>query len=185
MTGWTRSAIMACALLAPLSGTVLAQDGAFAFELLDEPAPLPQLGFQDRDGRDVSLEEFAGKYVLLNVWATWCAPCRQELPSLEALQDELGGEEFRVIALSTDSGRMDSILRLYRDIGLDEAAIYVDESGTAMRLLSIYGLPATLLIDPSGREIGRKTGAAEWDSPAALAFFRAQGIGTAVEGARK
>lgn len=185
MTGWTRSAIMACALVAPLSGTALAQDATFAFELLDEPTTLPQVGFQDRDGRDVSLGDFAGGYVLLNVWATWCAPCRQELPLLESLQGELGGEEFQVIALSTDIGRMDSILRLYRDIGLDEASIYVDGSGTAMRLLSIYGLPTTLLIDPLGREVGRKIGAAEWDSPSALAFFRAQGIGATVEGARQ
>lgn len=150
-----------------------AQDMRFDFRVLDTPRATPDLSFSDINGTTLSLQDFRGKYVLLNVWATWCPPCREELPSLENLQDELGGSTFQVVALSTDTGRRGAVLQLFEELGLDDSGIFIDENGSATRDLGVFGMPATLLIDGDGNEVGRKLGPAEWDSPAAVAFFRA------------
>ncbi len=149
-----------------------AQEDRFDFRMLDTPKPVPDLSFADLDGTRLTLRDFRGRYVLLNVWATWCPPCRKELPSLDRLQAELGGADFQVVALSTDTGRDAAVLRLYQELDLDETGIFIDATGSAMRELGIFGMPVTLLIDAGGNEVGRKLGPAEWDNPAALSFFR-------------
>lgn len=101
-----------------------------------------------------------------------CAPCREELPALARLQDDLGGPRLQVIALSTDPVGSGNVERLYHELELGEAGIFVDASGSAMRDLGIYALPTTLLIDAEGREVGRVTAAATWDGAEALAFVR-------------
>ena len=155
------------------TGLARAQDMRFGFRMLDTPRATPDLSFSDVNTITLSLQDFRGKYVLLNVWATWCPPCRAELPSLENLQDELGGSTFQVVALATDTGRRAAVLQLFDELGLDDSGVFIDENGTAMRDLGIFGMPTTLLIDANGNEVGRKLGPAEWDSPAAVAFFRA------------
>lgn len=112
--------------------------------MLDTPRATPELSFSDVNGVTRSLQDFRGKYVLLNVWATWCPPCRQELPSLERLQDELGGAAFQVLALSTDTGRGAAVQQPYGELGLDDAGIFIDETGSATRELGIFGMPTTL-----------------------------------------
>ncbi len=145
---------------------------AFDFQPLDRPRELPDLGFVDGDGRAASLADFRGRVVLLNLWATWCVPCRREMPALERLQAKLGGAEFIVLPLSIDRGGLPPVKRFYEELGLEALGIFVDQSGAATSKLATTGVPTTLLIDRDGREIGRLLGAAEWDSPEAIALIR-------------
>jgi thiol-disulfide isomerase/thioredoxin len=138
--------------------------------VFDQPRVLPELHFVDDQGHDLSLADFRGRVVLLNVWATWCVPCRKEMPALDRLQAKLGGNEFQVIPLSVDREGVAAVKRFYQELGLEKLAIYVDPSGKAGRALAVPGVPTTLLIDREGREIARKMGAAEWDAPEMVAL---------------
>ncbi len=126
--------------------------------------------FEDADGRSRSLSDFRGKIVLLNIWATWCVPCRKEMPTLDRLQTALGGADFEVVALSIDR-RMDVVRKFFADVGIQKLAMYLDSSAKATRQLGAVGLPTTLLVDREGREVGRLIGPAEWDSPDIAAFI--------------
>ena len=148
---------------APLA--TAAPEGAFVFRTHATPRPMPDLAFEDGQGRQRTLAEFRGKVVLLNVWATWCTPCREEMPALDRLQEKLGGPGFQVLALSIDAGGTPAVKRFYDEIGIRALAIYVDPATRATASLAIVGVPTTLLIDRQGREIGRRTGPAEWDGP--------------------
>ena len=134
-------------------------------ELSDQPRPVPEIRFQDEQGHDMTLADFQGRVILLNVWATWCVPCRQEMPTLDRLQARLGGKDFLVMALSIDRKGVEAVKGFYQEVGVEKLAIYVDPSGKGSRGLAIPGVPTTLLIDREGREVARKMGAAEWDSP--------------------
>jgi thiol-disulfide isomerase/thioredoxin len=142
--------------------------------LLEEPRPLPELLFVDAAGRPLRLADFRGKTVLLNIWATWCAPCRKEMPSLNRLQAELGGPKFEVVALSVDEGGVRDVEAFYNELKLETLAIYVDPSGAAMRTLRVLGVPTTLLVDTDGNEIGRALGPDQWDAPAIVRFLLQQ-----------
>ena len=154
------------------AATAQAQRAAFEFRPLDEPRPLPELGFTDADGRDLTLGDFRGRLVLLNIWATWCVPCRKEMPTLDRLQAKLGGSDFEVIALSIDRQGLAVVKPFYEELGLKALRIYLDASGKATQTLGTVGVPTTLLIDQQGREIGRVLGPAEWDSPEVEAVIR-------------
>lgn len=132
-----------------------------------QPVPLPDLRVLDGAGRPVDLASFRGKMVLLNIWATWCPPCRQEMPSLDRLQAQLGGGEFQVVALSVDAGAkaLDQVKSFYASIGIKHLAVYLDADAAAIFTLKAVGVPTTLLLDRQGRELGRMSGTAEWDSP--------------------
>ncbi len=145
---------------------------SFDFQPLDQPRELPDLGFVDGGGRAASLADFRGRVVLLNLWATWCVPCRREMPALDRLQATLGGPDFIVLPLSIDRGGLPPVKRFYEELGLAALGIFVDQSGAATSKLATTGVPTTLLIDRDGREIGRLLGAAEWDSPEAIALIR-------------
>jgi thiol-disulfide isomerase/thioredoxin len=160
-------------LLLPMGG-IAADTDKFVFDLHTSARPVADILFEDARGERFALSDFEGAYVLLNIWATWCPPCRKELPDLEALQRSLGGLPIRVIALSTDTGRLASVQRLYQELGLDMERIFIDQTGNSMTALGVYALPTTLLIDPRGQEIGRKSGPAEWNSAKAVAFFEEQ-----------
>lgn len=121
--------------------------------------------FTDGDGQAVNLASFGGKVVLLNLWATWCAPCRKEMPALDRLQAQLGGADFQVVTLSIDTGGARAVRAFYQEISVQHLPVFVDLSGTALRRLNAPGLPTTLLFDRNGQEIGRFVGPAEWDSP--------------------
>jgi thiol-disulfide isomerase/thioredoxin len=142
--------------------------------LHDAPRELPELRFTDGSGKPLSLADFRGKLVLLNLWATWCGPCREEMPTLDRLQAELGGPDFEVVALSIDRAGIAVVDAFYAEIGVGNLARYIDESGRVTQELSALGLPTTLLLDREGREIARHVGPAEWDRPAMVAFFRRQ-----------
>ena len=134
----------------------------------DAPRSLPDFAFEDGKGRKRSLADFRGRIVLLNVWATWCVPCREEMPALDRLQQKLGGPGFEVLALSIDAGGVAAVKRFYEEIGIRALAIYVDPTMRATGTLSVVGVPTTLLIDRQGREIGRRAGPEQWDSPEAV-----------------
>lgn len=128
------------------------------------PRPLADIEFKDGDGKDLRLSNFKGKIVLLNVWATWCPPCRHEMPTLDKLQGTLGGKDFEVMALSIDRAGVHAVEAFFMEIGVKHLRLYIDQSMAAMRKLAVVGLPTTLLIDREGREVWRYAGAAEWDS---------------------
>ena len=132
---------------------------------------VPDMAFLTADG-ETSLAAFHGKVVVLNFWATWCAPCVREMPSLDRLQAMLGGDDFAVVALSEDRGGMPLVVRFYEKYDLENLARYLDPLGRVAAVLGVVGMPTTLVIDREGREIGRMVGPAEWDSPAALALIR-------------
>jgi thiol-disulfide isomerase/thioredoxin len=142
------------------------------FVVHESPRPVPEIEFENGQGEAISLADFRGKFVLLNIWATWCAPCRREMPTLDRLQAELGGPDFAVVALSIDRKGLPAVQEFYAELGLETLPIYVDETGAAQRALSVFGLPTTLLLDRDGNEIGRLLGPAEWDSPEMVSFFR-------------
>ncbi|MNN52781.1 Thiol:disulfide interchange protein TlpA [compost metagenome] len=133
---------------------------------------MAELQFVDAGGEMRSLADFRGKVLLLNLWATWCVPCRKEMPTLDRLQAQLGGPDFQVVALSLDQGGPEVVRNFYREIGIQHLQIYLDEQMQAIQTFGAFGLPATLLLDRQGREIGRKLGGAEWDSPEVVQYLR-------------
>lgn len=140
--------------------------------LHETPRAMLSPPFVDGDGRDLTLADFRGRVVLLNVWATWCAPCRKEMPTLDALQARLGGADFHVLPLSIDRAGLGPVRRFYDEIGIRHLDTYLAEDIRAMLAFAVIGLPTTLLIDRAGREIARLVGPAEWDSPDAIARFQ-------------
>lgn len=142
------------------------------YEAAAEPQPLQALPFTDAKGRAMSLADFRGKVVVLNLWATWCTPCLAEMPMLDRLQDELRDEDVVVLALSIDRGGSEVVEAFYRENGIRHLDVYVDRTMWAPDKIRTSGLPTTVLIDREGRERGRVKGPAEWDSPAAIALVR-------------
>jgi len=129
------------------------------------PKAVPDLRFVDGAGRAYSLADFRGKVVLLNVWATWCEPCREEMPTLDRLQARLGGDRFQVVALSVDQQGAAIARKFYEEFAIKALALYIDPTAKAAFVLDAPGLPVSLLVDRQGREIGRHLGALKWDAP--------------------
>lgn len=136
------------------------------------PKEISALEFEDGAGRTHTLADFRGKLVLLNLWATWCAPCREEMPALDRLQADLGGPRFQVLALSVDQQGPEVVRKFFSEVGVKALALYVDRSAQATFKLGAVGLPSTLLVDARGREIARHVGPAKWDSPELVAELR-------------
>lgn len=144
-----------------------------AFLVKTERPLVPDLGFTDATGSPVKLEKWRGRVVLLNLWATWCAPCRKEMPTLNALQKQLGSKDFEVVALSVDRKGLAVSSAFLKDTGADSLGLYADETAKSLEDLQVPGLPVTLLVDRRGREIGRLLGPAAWDSAEAVALIKA------------
>ena len=147
------------------------QVAGFVFK--SAPEELPQAPFVDAEGRERTLADWKGKVVLLNLWATWCAPCRKEMPALDRLQASLGSDKFEVVAVSVDRTGIEGARKFLDEIKVRRLAVLADPAARMATTLKAIGLPATLLIDADGREIGRMVGPAEWDSPEAKALIRA------------
>lgn len=143
-----------------------------SFVIHEAPQPLAEITFEDGNGQALTLANFNGRTVLLNIWATWCVPCREEMPTLDALEAKLGGPGFEVVALSVDRAGPEAVGRFYAEIGIRHLDIYIDASMQASFDLGAPGLPTTLLIDGEGRELGRLIGPAKWDTPAMIAFLK-------------
>jgi thiol-disulfide isomerase/thioredoxin len=149
------------------------------FVPVSPPHAAPSISFVDRDGNTVSLSDFAGKLVVLNLWATWCAPCLREMPSLDRMQDRLG-EDVAVLALSEDRGGSKIVEPFIEKLGLKSLKFYLDPKSGAEQALKVQGLPTSFVIDRKGNLLGRVEGAAEWDSPKLLKTLKSflEGDGT-------
>lgn len=152
--------------------------GEMAAMLVEQvPRRLPPLQFQDAAGKPVTLADFGGKTVLFNMWASWCAPCRAEMPSLDRLQAALGGPKFQVVAVSVDTGGAEKPTRFFNSLHLSHLALNLDPKGDVFSTMQAagrgVGLPTTLIVDPRGCEIGYMPGPADWSSPDAKALIEA------------
>jgi thiol-disulfide isomerase/thioredoxin len=148
-----------------------------AVNVAKAPLKVPDLAFKGADGKPLSLADWQGKTVLLNLWATWCVPCRQEMPTLDALEQKLGGPHFQVVAVNIDTRDPDKPKAFLKDVGATHLAYYADASAKSFQdLKSIgraFGMPTTLLIDPHGCEIGTIAGPADWASEDAVKLIQA------------
>jgi len=144
-----------------------------AMVLHDAPQAVPEVSFSDVDGAELTLADFAGQFVVLNFWATWCAPCREEMPSLNALQQQLGGEGFAVVTIASGRNPIPAITRFFEDEGITDLPVYLDPRQTMSRQMGVLGLPITVLLSPEGQEIGRLRGDADWASDEAVALLSA------------
>jgi thiol-disulfide isomerase/thioredoxin len=158
----------------PTAANALSRGHMAAFLFRKEPEVLPEVKFQDAEGRERTLADWHGKVVLLNLWATWCLPCRKEMPTLERLQKELGSDQFQVVAVSVDRTGVAGAKKFLDEAGIGGLTLYADPSARLAAALRAAGLPATLLLDREGREIGRLLGPAEWDSEDAKALISAE-----------
>ena len=155
----------------PLAG--LNKGAMAAFLARQKPLDLGVVSFADGEGGTKSLSDWRGKVMLLNIWATWCVPCREEMATLDKLQAALGGKDFQVVAVNIDRGGADKPKSFLAETGATHLSLYTDPSGKLFSELKAVGMPTTLLIDRQGHEIGRLVGPANWDSPEALALIKA------------
>lgn len=128
--------------------------------------------FTGPDGAEMTVADFKGKLVVMNFWATWCAPCREEMPSIDRLAGELAGDDIAVVAVSTDRGDVSRITDFFDEIAIQNLEIHRDKESALAREAGAFGLPMTIIIDRDGREIARLLGGAEWDSAEAKAIVR-------------
>jgi len=142
------------------------------FSYFDGPKPVPPISFEDGQGKALSLADFKGRVVLVNFWATWCAPCKSEMPSLDRLQAALGGSDFIVLDLSLDRQGKAAIEPYFRDNKLAHLGIYIDREGKGFHAWQGSGVPTSFIIGRDGRARGMLLGAADWDSPAAVELIR-------------
>lgn len=137
------------------------------------PEEIGEVAFAEKTGKVVKLADWKGKVVLLNLWATWCGPCRKEMPSLDRLQKALGSDKFEVVALAVDRNGADAVLKFLDSIKVEKLTPYIDATTRSGATLKAVGMPTTLLIGKDGREIGRFMGPAEWDGPDARRLIEA------------
>ena len=146
------------------SGNPLLIGEMATFVLRKSPEAIPEFKFEDGAGAAKTLADWKGKVVLLNLWATWCAPCRKEMPALDRLQKELGSDTFEVVALSVDRQGAPASKKFLEETKVSNLKLYVESTSKSIGTLRAAGLPTTILIDREGREIGRLAGPSEWDS---------------------
>src|SRR5665213_2450775 len=158
-----RPAVALSQKLAPLAHGEVA-----ALTMATTPLKLPDLAFDDADGKPKKLSDWRGRTVLVNLWATWCVPCRREMPALDALQAKLGGPDFEVVAVNIDTRDPEKPLDFLKEVGISHLAYYSDQSARVFEDLKTagkaFGMPTTLIVDRVGCEIGDMAGPAEWSS---------------------
>lgn len=154
-----------------LSVSIVVAAGAYLLSSRGKPtmSSRPEITLETATGRTLSVADFRGRFILLNIWATWCPPCVKEMPSLDRLQAMKGDSSFEVVALSIDRQGLEVVEPFFRRTGIANLTVYLDRRAGSMSVLKVTGLPTTLLIDPAGREIARWAGAKEWDHAASVA----------------
>ncbi|MEL7344114.1 MAG: TlpA disulfide reductase family protein [Pseudomonadota bacterium] len=138
-----------------------------------EPQAISDVAFSDPEGNEYTLADWDGKYVLLNFWATWCAPCRKEMPALNALQTDYMGDDFEVVTIATGRNELVGIKRFFDEEGVTDLPILLDPRSRLSRDMAVLGLPVTVLVDAQGNEIARMRGDAEWDGESGRAIIEA------------
>jgi thiol-disulfide isomerase/thioredoxin len=144
-----------------------------ALKPMEKPVMAPNVAFSDAGGRSYALSKYRGRYVLLNLWASWCAPCVRELPSLASLQRAIASKKLAVVAIDVEKGADQIAGKFLIAHQAAELPAFADPDMKVMRATGTFGLPTTILIDPKGREIARATGPAQWDAPEAINYFEA------------
>jgi thiol-disulfide isomerase/thioredoxin len=155
-----------------MAAMAAAGEGMRNFTPTQPLVPVAEVSFDDGTGRLRSLSEYRGRGVILNFWATWCAPCIREMPSLDRLQAAVSGDGIEVLTLSEDRGGAPVVDAFVRKIQVRNLPAFIDIRGRALRKLAVVGLPTTIFIDAGGFEVGRVVGAAEWDSSDSVDFVR-------------
>jgi thiol-disulfide isomerase/thioredoxin len=167
-----RAALLFFILMA-LPLTAQADTFADHFQTAAAARKVPPLVFEDQNSTQHTLSDYRGHYILLNIWATWCGPCAQEMPSLDALQTHIDPAKLVVLPVSEDHG--DAIVTsFYQTHGIKYLPVAIDHAGIATTSFNLQGLPTTLLIDPQGNEVGRVEGNADWSSPEVINFLTAR-----------
>ncbi|MDA9439013.1 thiol:disulfide interchange protein [Bradyrhizobium sp. CCBAU 51745] len=155
----------------------LAHGEVAALTMASAPLKLPDLTFEDADGKPRKLSDFRGKTVLVNLWATWCVPCRKEMPALDQLQAELSGPDFEVVAINIDTRDPEKPKNFLKDANLTRLGYFTDQKAKVFQDLKAIGralgMPTSVLVDPQGCEIATIAGPAEWGSDDALKLIRA------------
>jgi thiol-disulfide isomerase/thioredoxin len=158
-----RGAVQTAAKIAPLVHGEVA-----ALAVSQRPFRVPNLTFKDAEGHDRTLADWRGRTVLINLWATWCVPCRREMPALDKLQADLGGPKFQVVAINIDTRNPQKPIAFLKQIGVTRLSYYSDDSAKVFQDLKVvgkaFGMPTTLIVDRAGCEIGDMAGPAEWSS---------------------
>jgi thiol-disulfide isomerase/thioredoxin len=142
------------------------------FATREQPQPAPTAEFRTAVGKSLSLDDFRGRVVLLNLWTASCVPCQSEMPSLDRLQAMYQGDGLAVLAVSVDNAGGNAVRRFFQRTGIRNLTPYLDDAGSTGIAFTVHRLPTTLLIDRDGKVVGSLTAAAEWDSPDALALIR-------------
>jgi thiol-disulfide isomerase/thioredoxin len=140
---------------------------------LDTPKPLPEAALVDLTDAPRGLEEWRGRWVVVNFWATWCAPCRKEMPALDRLSGMLGPEGAAVVTVATGRNAVPAIERFFEEIGVANLPALRDPKSGLARSMGIFGLPVTVIVNPEGEEVARLIGDAHWDAPEAVAVLKA------------
>ena len=149
------------------------REGTMKKLIFSDPQAVSEVTFTDPEGGQRKLSDYEGKHVVVNFWATWCAPCRKEMPMLSELQNEFGGDGFEVVTIATGRNSVMGIKKFFEEVGVDNLPLYLDPRSGLARDMGILGLPVTLILDPEGQEIARMRGDAEWSSESAKAILRA------------
>jgi len=155
----------------------LARGEVAAVAVTHAPKRLPTLTFKDGNGAEKSLADWRGRTVLLNLWATWCVPCRKEMPALDALQGKLGGPQFQVVSVNIDTRDADKPKAWLKEVGVNTLTYYADNTAKVFQDLKAigkaFGMPTTLIVDPNGCELATLAGPAEWASDDAIKLLNA------------
>ena len=176
MTSFKRRTLLAAALTLPAAAIprkLAAAEGLRGLDhlVVEGPVAVPELQLTGEDGAVHGLDRYAGRGVVLNLWATWCVPCVAEMAALDELARKVDGD-ITVLALSSDRGGAPAVERFYKERGIRSLPVLLDPRGAAGRALGARGIPTTLLIDRSGRERARVEGAVDWSSAASIAAIR-------------
>jgi thiol-disulfide isomerase/thioredoxin len=172
---YTALTLGASPALADMAAAMAARDGDMKKLIFHEaPKPVGTAEFQlADDAGTATLADYKGKTVVLNFWATWCAPCRKEMPQLSALQAEFGGPDFEVVTIATGRNSPMGIKKFFAEIGVDNLPRHQDPRQSLAAQMAVFGLPITVILNPEGEEIARLRGDADWSSESALAVIRA------------
>ena len=167
-------ALLPIALQSGIASLKTIVSGNPTLQVRKQPRVIANLEFVDRKGKPIVLSDFSGQHVLLNVWATWCPPCRKEMPALDRAKSILERDpHITVAALSVDVAGFEQLQAFYDTYGLKNLALYRGDEQAVMGALAISGLPTTLLLDHEGQEVARLIGPTEWDAPNVIANLKA------------
>ncbi len=171
---YTGLVVLANPALADMDAAAAAREGDMKkMNFHSEPKPAGTSEFTTFDDEPLSLSDYEGKWVLVNFWATWCAPCRKEMPMLSELQTELGGDDFEVVTIATGRNPPSAMETFFEEIEVTNLPLNRDPKSALAREMGVLGLPITVILNPEGQEVGRLQGDAEWDSDSAKAMLQA------------